>query len=103
MAMRNLFLLLCSAILPVSLNAATLLGRQSPFGDRIESFTAKQVAMGGAKLAVTEDSSALFFNPAGLSALRQAGSGGARGRVQLIFTPSLFSTYEKHAHSDATK
>lgn len=74
--------------------SASLLGRQSGFGDLRESFTARQMGMGGCKIAATEDSTALFFNPAQLS---------KAGKLSIIAAPSVGSAYEKATHADASK
>lgn len=81
---------LCSQIF-----SATLLGRQFGFGDIREGLTARQTGMGETKIAVTEDPSAVFINPAQLSAID--------GKLNLIVAPSLHSSYEKATHADASK
>lgn len=74
--------------------AATLLGRQAPFGDIVQSLTARQVAMGGTKIVATDDATAAFINPARLSMIR---------KFNFIAAPALYSTYEKATHSDASE
>ncbi len=79
-----------------TLPAATLLGRQSPFGDPVRTVTARQMAMGGAGLAVIDDASAALTNPAQLSSIKP-------NSFSFVGAPSAMSTYEKATHSDSNK